>query len=537
MYPKYVNQNKKDGPSDNYAGRAETKQKIIQNNASNFNVSNQVSKTKEIKNSTIMDVKSKYIINIIFSFLNEKAKLNLIKYNKYFQKSFSIDIEYYKIISRRYIVKDLNGYAKEYLLNTNELIFEGQYKNNKRNGEGIEYHDGKKIYKGQFLNGKRNGKGKEYEPIFYKLIFKGEYLNGKRHGIGEEIAGGPIYKGNFLNGERNGQGKEYLNIYPFENSTKLTFEGEYLNGKRWNGIKYKYYEKGKLNYEIEYLNGKKWNGKGYDIKNKLVYVLNNGKGNNIKKYDFKGKIKFEGDYLNGKKNGKGKEFYENNKSTIKFEGEYLNGKKWTGTGYDYNGEQVYTIKNGEGYIKYYYCENTAQHFEFEGEFKNGEKNGKGKEYDYLERVRFEGEYLNGKKNGKGKIYDIERKEYYTCRESESTDYYEYEYLRYEGEFLNDEKNGKGTEYRYPETKIYEGEYLNGLKNGKGKENLEDGNTYDGEFLNGVRNGKAKLYNYEGKSLFEGEYLNGEKWNGKIRVYDKDKLIFEGVYFNGKLVQK
>ena len=77
-----------------------------------------------------MDVNSKYIRNIIFSFLDEKAKLNLIKYNKYFQKSFSIDIEYYKIISRRYIVKDLNGYAKEYLLNTNELIFEGQYKNN-----------------------------------------------------------------------------------------------------------------------------------------------------------------------------------------------------------------------------------------------------------------------------------------------------------------------------------------------------------------------------------------------------------------------
>ena len=537
MYLKYVNQNKKDGPSDNYAGRAKRKQEIIQNNASKFNVSNQVSKKKEIKKSTIMDVNSKYIRNIIFSFLDEKAKLNLIKYNKYFQKSFSIDIEYYKIISRRYIVKDLNGYAKEYLLNTNELIFEGQYKNNNRNGEGTEYHDGKKIFKGQFLNGKRNGKGEEYESDYFnELIFKGEYLNGKRHGIGEEITWELIFKGNFLNGEKK-KGKEYLKKYPFVDGTKLAFEGEYLNGKRWNGKKYKYYENGKLNYEIEYLNGKKWNGKGYDINNKLIYVLNNGKGNNIKKYYYEGKIKFEGKYLNGKKNGKGKEFYENDKSIIKFEGEYLNGKKWTGTGYDYNGKQVYTIKNGEGYIKYYYYGKIAQHFEFEGEFKNGEKNGKGKEYGYLERLTFEGEYLNGKKNGKGKIYDIKREEYYTCRESESTDYYEYEYLSFEGEFLNDKKNGKGTEYGYPKEKLYEGEYLNGLKNGKGKENTEDGNTYDGEFLNGVRNGKAKLYNYEGKLLFEGEYLNGEKWNGKIREYDKDKLIFQGVYFNGKLVKK
>ena len=512
MYPNYVNQNKKDGPSDNYAGRVKRKQKIIQNSSSNFNVSNHVSKTKEIKNSTIKDVKSKYIINIIFSFLDEKAKLNLIKYNKYFQKSLSIDIEYYKIISRRYIVKGRNGYAKEYLLNTNELIFEGQYKNNKRNGEGTEYHDGKKIFKGQFLNGKRNGKGEEYEPDYFnKLIFKGEYLNGKRHGIGEEIAWESIYKGNFLNGERNGQGKEY----PLVNATKLIFEGEYLNGKRWKGKKYKYYKNGKLNYEIEYLNGKKWNGKGYDINNNLIYIFNNGKGNNIKKYDSEGKIIFEGEYLNGKKNGKGREFYNNIKRTIKFEGEYYNGKKWTGKGYDYNGKQVYTIKNGEGYIKnYYYDRDDYKYFEFEGEFKNGEKNGKGKEYDYIGRLKFEGEYLNGKKNGKGKIYGIKRQEYYTCRESESIDYYDHEYLSFEGEFLNDKKNGNGIEYRYPKTKIYEGEYLNGVKNGKGKEKLEDGNTYDGEFVNGVRNGKAKLYNYKGKLFFEGEYLNGKKWNGK-----------------------
>ena len=39
---------------------------------------------------------------------------------------------------------------------------------------------------------------------------------------------------------------------------------------------------------------------------------------------------------------------------------------------------------------------------FEGEFKNGERNGKGKEYDFMGKIEFEGEYLNGKKNGKGK---------------------------------------------------------------------------------------------------------------------------------------
>ena len=39
---------------------------------------------------------------------------------------------------------------------------------------------------------------------------------------------------------------------------------------------------------------------------------------------------------------------------------------------------------------------------FEGEYLNGERNGKGKEYDAIGKLDFEGEYLNGKRNGKGK---------------------------------------------------------------------------------------------------------------------------------------
>ena len=41
---------------------------------------------------------------------------------------------------------------------------------------------------------------------------------------------------------------------------------------------------------------------------------------------------------------------------------------------------------------------------FEGEFSNGKKNGKGKEYDNNERLKFEGEYINGEKKGNGKEY-------------------------------------------------------------------------------------------------------------------------------------
>ena len=47
----------------------------------------------------------------------------------------------------------------------------------------------------------------------------------------------------------------------------------------------------------------------------------------------------------------------------------------------------------------------TNHLSFEGEFLNGERNGKGKEYNIFDKLIFEGEYLNGLKNGKGKEYN------------------------------------------------------------------------------------------------------------------------------------
>ena len=74
-----------------------------------------------------------------------------------------------------------------------------------------------------------------------------------------------------------------------------------------------------------------------------------------------------------KKHGKG--YY--NYGLVRFEGEYLNDKKWNGKGYDINGNIIYELNNGNGKIKEFDYNNKLI---FEGEFLNGEKNGKGKEY-------------------------------------------------------------------------------------------------------------------------------------------------------------
>ena len=116
------------------------------------------------KKVNIEDIKSTYILKDIFSNLNKKLKLNLIMYNKQLQKRLSVDIEDYKEASGKYKIAEKNGKGREYKLNKKELIFEGEYLNWKKNGEGKEYHKDKIIFEGEYLNGKKwNGKGKEYD--------------------------------------------------------------------------------------------------------------------------------------------------------------------------------------------------------------------------------------------------------------------------------------------------------------------------------------------------------------------------------------
>ena len=191
---------------------------------------------------------SKYILkDILFSFLSEKQKLEIIVHNKELQKKLDITIEDYKRIREIYRKGKRNRKGKEYYIPFNIMIFEGEYLNGKRNGKGKEYYiNGKLRFIGEYLNGKiwngkgfsrqckiefeinkENGKGKEYYFID-ELRFEGEYLNGERNGKGKEYdSDGKLeFEGEYLNGERNGKGKEY------HINGELRFEGEYLNRKK-----------------------------------------------------------------------------------------------------------------------------------------------------------------------------------------------------------------------------------------------------------------------------------------------------------------
>ena len=62
------------------------------------------------------NIKSNYILNNIFSFLEKMRTLNVIKYNKSMLNKLKITIEDYKKTSGKYIVGDRNGKAKEFIL-------------------------------------------------------------------------------------------------------------------------------------------------------------------------------------------------------------------------------------------------------------------------------------------------------------------------------------------------------------------------------------------------------------------------------------
>ena len=263
--------------------------------------------------------------------------------------------------------------------------------------------------------------------------------------------------------------KEYL----YFNDRRI-FEGEYFQGKR---------------------HGK---GKEYNANNELIY---------------------EGEYSKGKKHGLGKEY--DNFGQLIFEGEYLYGKKWNGIlKFQHND---YSIKNGKGIIKEYIEDNLI----YEGEYNNGEKNGKCKLHFIDGKLLFEGEYLNGKIwNGNGYI----NKHLYEMKNGNLSiqEFNNKGKLIFSLEYLRGEKNGKWKKLDDTGKLIFETNYLNGKKNGKSIEYEMDQLNFVGEYLNGLRvRGREYI---EGKLNYEGEYLYGIYWNGK--GYDENgKLVYEMI--NGK----
>ena len=350
----------------------------------------------------INSIKSIYILEKVFSLLDKKIELLLLNHNKKIQNKLKINIESFKKLSQRYRIIIDKRICREFLKNTNYLIFEGEFKDGKKHGKGEEYYYNIDLaLDEEYLNWQKREKNKNN---YFKgnLKFRGEYFEGKIiNGEGYDIYG------NFVLKIKNEKGGEYYN------NNNLRFAGEYKNGKRWNG-------------------------KGYDYYGDEVFEIENGKGKG-KIFNYDGFLIFEGDYLNGVRNGKGKEYGVGGQ--ILFEGEYYFGKKIKGKKYDIKRNKILTFENSKG--KEISIPN--KNLIFEGEYLEDIRCGKGKEYNLNGCLIFEGEYLNGLKNGNGKEYNDEGK------------------LIFEGEYLNGKRwNGIIREYNLRDNSLkFEGKIIKG----------------------------------------------------------------------------
>ena len=266
----------------------------------------------------MLKIKFNIIIKKIYSYLNEVIKLSMIIYNKELQKKLNINIKNY--------IK----FSKEKILTID----------NEGNGEIRGIKDDNLYFKGKFLNKKKNGFGFEYMTVCTNYIApktKGFFIT--------KITFGPkfptvqlmnytflYYEGEYINGKKEGKGKEY------DIDTGLEYEGNFINGKR-EGFGKEFGQNEKLIYEGEFKNGKR-EGMGKEYKN--------------------GVLIFEGEFKNDtrSRNGYRKE-YDSNGNLIS-EGLYKNGKMWSGKFTEYDERRIR---------------------QFVGEYKNGKRSGKGKDYD------------------------------------------------------------------------------------------------------------------------------------------------------------
>ena len=75
-------------------------------NSSNL-ISNLKSKENKIKKDKLENVKSKYILQIIFCILNKKKLLEIIKYNKNIKERLNISIDDYKTYIEIYSLNEI----------------------------------------------------------------------------------------------------------------------------------------------------------------------------------------------------------------------------------------------------------------------------------------------------------------------------------------------------------------------------------------------------------------------------------------------
>jgi len=455
-------------------------------------------------------------------------------------------------------------------------VYDGEFIDGKRDGEGTLTKNDGTTYKGFFENGTFNGKGIlqwESFQINGKLAngkkYEGGFKYGKMHGEGKLFDGfGNVWEGNWQDGNFTGKG------------TLRKHNGEYQEGL---------WLKGKLHCDdaiINFHNGDKY--KGPVVLGKMCgksgyYEYSNGSGfytgnfyqglmHGSGKRCFMNKSTYSGDYVDGINSGYGIMEFKNHDTFENYKGQWNNGQPHG------KGELVFTKrKHGKAFFK--------------GDFYKGVIHGCGKLIYQGQNNFYDGDFkacsntkklsselsyqlLDGKRNGRGTRQWSSGNRFEGSWHNDDMMYGTYTNVGnnsiFVGGFENNKKSGHGKEtwrslnsesYRDPVLRwkhdvegicIYKGEYKNDFFHGKGSFLAPDGRSFEGDWKKGKQHGhgvavllgRHELGNYQRMSIgkygslyralkYIGEWENGVR-HGKGKLVYLDGSEKEGQFVRGQL---
>ena len=178
-------------------------------------------------------------------------------------------------------------------------------------------------------------------------------------------------------------------------------------------------------------------------------------------------------------------------------------------------------------------EYVAKNFKYDGEFKDGLKEGRGV-YVWDNGNRYEGPFVKDAPDGEGKYtfangdsYNGEVKQgaltgrgVYVTKSGDTL----------EGSFVNGSQQGTGTQ-RFASGDRYEGQIVNSRAQGKGRYVGSDGHSIEGEFVDGVASGQG-VYVFPNGDRYEGEITQSEL-TGKGSYFYKTGEKYEGHLLKGQ----
>eukprot|EP01127_Copromyxa_protea_P011264 TRINITY_DN2825_c0_g1_i3.p1 TRINITY_DN2825_c0_g1~~TRINITY_DN2825_c0_g1_i3.p1 ORF type:complete len:760 (-),score=156.03 TRINITY_DN2825_c0_g1_i3:132-2411(-) len=274
-------------------------------------------------------------------------------------------------------------------------IYEGDFQLNYKQGHGVQQYLDGQLYKGAFASGCPHGKGESI--TLNGDVYIGDWVKGKREGKGTlTFACGDKYEGSWKANEPEGQGTLKLVNPP------VVYEGTFASGK--------------------------FHGNG---------SLTTPEGNYI------------GEFESGVKHGQGKMTFND--------------------GREYTGSWKQDAFHGKGVL-------SSPSLHYKGEFRKGLFEGDGTLTIGDNVSTYTGQFKAGQKHGKGK---------------ESCDPQKSRYVSYQGEFSHNVPHGSGA-MTLTSGDFYVGQFQHGQPHGTGKYVTSKGATIDGKWRDSTLDGKGSM---------------------------------------------